>query len=50
MDYSELLIRLGQHMNIYRSAVLKKQFELAREQAGIIHNLAADLLFITRGM
>ena len=50
MDYSEILIRLGQHMNIYRSAVLKKQFELAREQAEIINNLAADLLFFNMGM
>lgn len=50
MDYSEMLIRLDQHMNLYRKAVLKKQFDVAREQAKIIHELAADLLFATRGM
>ena len=50
MDYSDILIRLDQHMSLYRKAVLKKQFEVAREQAKLISELAADLLFVTRGM
>ena len=50
MDYSELLILIDQHMNLYRKAVLKKQFDVAREQAKAISDLAQDLLFLTRGM
>lgn len=50
MDYSEILIRLDQHMVLYRKAVLKKQFDVAREQAKLINDLSQDLLFLTRGM
>jgi hypothetical protein len=50
MDYSELLILIDQHMNLYRKAVLKKQFDAARDQAKIINELTQDLLFLTRGM
>lgn len=50
MDYSDILIRLDQHMNLYRKAILNKDFAAAREQARLIHERAADLLFLTRGM
>lgn len=50
MDYSEILIRLDQHINLYRKAVQKKQLDVAQVYAKAIHELAADLLFATRGM
>lgn len=50
MDYSEILIRLDQHMNVYRHAVLKKQINIASEYAKSIQELAEALVAATKGM
>ena len=50
MDYSEILIRLGQKQNDYRKLVLKHDFKAAYELAKDIAVLAGLLQMTTREM
>ena len=50
MDYSEILIRLGQKQNDYRKLVLKHDFDSAYEVAKDIAVLGRLLQMTTRDM
>lgn len=50
MDYSEILIRLGQKQNEYQKYVLKHDFKAAYETAKDIAVLARLLQMTTRDM
>ncbi len=50
MDYSEILIRLGQKQNEYQKFVLKHDFKAAYETAKDIAVLARLLQMTTREM
>jgi len=50
MDYSEILIRMDQRLQLYHQLVNKKDFEKAKVTAIKLMELASELLSVTREM